>query len=98
MKAAGKSRELIGSAADYVPCNEEEVCCGFGGTYSVKFPEISAEIISRKVKNIVDTKAERVVMDCPGCVLQIRGHVEKANAGVKVTHLSELMAETILPK
>lgn len=93
--AADKSRELIADAAEYVPCNEEEVCCGFGGTYSVKFPQISKEIIAKKVKNIMDTKADRVVMDCPGCVLQIKGALEKAHSNIKVTHLSELVAETL---
>ncbi len=95
LKAAGKSRELIADAADYVPCNEEEVCCGFGGTYSVKFPVISKEIITKKVKNIMDTNAQRVVMDCPGCVLQIKGALEKAGSSIKVSHLSELIAENL---
>ncbi len=95
LKAAGKSRELIADAADYVPCNEEEVCCGFGGTYSVKFPVISQKIIGKKVKNIMDTGAQRVVMDCPGCVLQIKGALEKAGSTVKVSHLSELIAENL---
>ena len=98
LKAADKSRDLIKDVADYVPCFEEEVCCGFGGTYSVKFPIISKEIIERKVKSIAETKAERVVMDCPGCVLQIRGAVEKEKLNVKVTHLSELLADKIQPK
>ncbi|MDO5536099.1 MAG: LUD domain-containing protein [Desulfovibrionaceae bacterium] len=95
LKAADKSRELIRDAAEYVPCNEEEVCCGFGGTYSVKFPEISKEIIAKKVKNIQDTNADRIVMDCPGCVLQIKGALEKANSTIKVSHLSELIAENL---
>lgn len=95
LKAADKSRELIADAAEYVPCNEEEVCCGFGGTYSVKFPIISKEIIGKKVRNIEETHADRVVMDCPGCVLQIKGALEKANSSVKVSHLAELLAENL---
>ncbi len=96
--AAEKSRDLIRSAADYVPCEEEEVCCGFGGTYSVKFPEISKEIIAKKIGHIADTKAQRVVMDCPGCVMQIRGAAEKNKLGIHVSHLSELLAENIISK
>ena len=41
-------RELIAAAADYVPAAEEEVCCGFGGTYSAKFPEVSAALLRKK--------------------------------------------------
>lgn len=89
-------RELIKDAANYIECNEEEVCCGFGGTYSVKFPEISAQVLQKKLNNIKATGATRVVMDCPGCVMQIRGGVEKQKMNVKVTHISELLAENII--
>ena len=56
-------RELIAAAADYVPAAEEEVCCGFGGTYSAKFPEVSAALLRKKLDGIADTGAARVVMD-----------------------------------
>lgn len=49
-------RALIADAAEYVPCEEEEVCCGFGGgSYSVKFPEISAQLLEKKVNNMKAT-------------------------------------------
>ena len=88
-------RELIADAADYTPCNEEEVCCGFGGTYSAKFPEISAQLLRKKLDNIKATGASCVVMDCPGCVMQIRGGVEKEHLGIKVKHIAELLAENM---
>lgn len=49
-------RELIAAAADYVPAAEEEVCCGFGGTYSAKFPEVSAALLRKKLDGIADTR------------------------------------------
>ena len=88
-------RDLIADAATYVPCAEEDVCCGFGGTYSMKFPEISGTLLAKKLKHIEETGASRVVMDCPGCVLQIRGGAEKDGKGLKVTHISELLAENL---
>ena len=91
-------RDLIADAAKYVPCNEEEVCCGFGGTYSVKFPEISAQLLEKKLKNIEETGATRVVVDCPGCVMQLRGGAEKKGLKVKVSHMSELLAENMKKK
>ena len=95
LKVHDAPRELIADAANYVPCNEEEVCCGFGGTYSAKFPEISAQLLEKKLNNIAATGASRVVVDCPGCVMQIKGGVEKRKLGIKVQHMSELLAETM---
>lgn len=88
-------RELIASAATYVPCEEEEVCCGFGGTYSVKFPELSAQLLEKKITHIQATGATQVVMDCPGCVMQIRGGMEKHHTGIKALHIAELLAKTL---
>ena len=65
--------ELIAQTADFVPCAEEDVCCGFGGSYSMKFPEVAAQLLENKLKNVQETGADRLVTDCPGCVLQIRG-------------------------
>ena len=88
-------RELIADAAQYVPCEEEEVCCGFGGTYSMKFPEISAQLLDKKLKNVRETRAARLVVDCPGCVMQLRGGAEKTGLNVKVQHIAELLAENL---
>lgn len=88
-------RELIADAARYVPCEEEEVCCGFGGTYSMKFPEISGQLLDKKLKNIRETRATRMVVDCPGCVMQLRGGAEKQGLNVKVDHIAELLAENL---
>ena len=88
-------RDLIADAATYVPCAEEDVCCGFGGTYSMKFPEISGTLLAKKLKHIEETGASRVVMDCPGGVMQLRGGVEKQGMKVKVSHIAELVAENL---
>ena len=90
-------RALIDMAAEYVPCAEEQVCCGFGGSYSAKFPEISSQILANKVRNIKETGASRLVTDCPGCIIQIRGGVHKAGLNVKVSHIAELLAENLKP-
>lgn len=95
LKVTEAPRELIADAAEYVPCAEEDVCCGFGGTYSMKFPEISGTLMDNKLKNIQATGASRVVVDCPGCVMQIRGGVEKKGQKVKVQHIAELLAENL---
>lgn len=81
------------SGLEYVPCKEEEVCCGFGGSYSVKFPEISQQILKNKLDNIEATGAEMIITDCPGCVMQIRGGMAKRGSNVVVRHMTEVLAE-----
>ncbi|QJT09433.1 L-lactate dehydrogenase (quinone) large subunit LdhH [Oceanidesulfovibrio marinus] len=81
------------SGLEYVPCKEEEVCCGFGGSYSVKFPEISQQILRNKLDNIEATGAEMIITDCPGCVMQIRGGMAKRGSNVVVRHMTEVLAE-----
>ncbi len=84
-------RDLIAASAEYVQSAEEEVCCGFGGSYSVKFPKVSANILAKKLENVSASGAERLVADCPGCVMQLRGGAEKKGLKLKVTHISELL-------
>ena len=59
----------------------------------MKLPEISAPILERKLKNIKDTGAPLVAMDCPGCVMQIRGGLDKDGAVIKVEHTAQRLAE-----
>ena len=90
-------RKLIEIAGlSYVPSPDEDVCCGFGGSYSVDFPEISAEILKKKLDNVEQSHAEMLVTDCPGCVLQLRGGMNKRNGKVEVKHISEAVAEQLI--
>ena len=75
----------------FVPSEEELTCCGFGGAYSTKFPEISAQILIKKLKDIQKTGAALVVTECPGCVMQLRGGAIRRHESFEVLHLSELM-------
>jgi len=82
---------LLADAANYLPADEADTCCGFGGSYSVKFPEVSAQMIERKLKNFADTGAETLVTDCPGCVMQLRGGAETRKMPIKVEHMAEFL-------
>lgn len=88
-------KELIGFVGNYVEANEYNSCCGFGGSYSVKFPAISKGILERKTANFKETGASTVVTDCPGCVMQLRGGSEKMGGGYQVRHISEILAENL---
>jgi len=95
MKVANEPRKLIELAGyDYVKSKDEDVCCGFGGSYSVDFPEISAEILKKKLDNVEAADARILVTDCPGCVLQLRGGMDKRGGKIQVKHITELIDET----
>lgn len=80
---------------DYLPADEEDVCCGFGGTYSMKFPELSAELLKKKLANVEKTGAELLLTDCPGCIMQLRGGLEAKGSTIKVAHVAEALAERL---
>jgi iron-sulfur cluster protein len=87
-------RKLIEKAGyEYVPSKDEDVCCGFGGSYSVDFPEISSEILKKKLDNVEKTDARILVTDCPGCVLQLRGGMDKRCRKIQVKHIAEIISE-----
>ena len=86
-------RDLIQAAGlDYKEAAESEVCCGFGGTFSAKFPELSAELLNKKLDNIEQTGAEILLTDCPGCIMQLRGGLKKRESTIIVQHTAEALA------
>jgi iron-sulfur cluster protein len=89
-------RELLRTAGlDYASCKDEDVCCGFGGSYSLEFPEISSEILRQKLDHVENTGADVLVTDCPGCVLQLRGGMDKRNSRIQVRHIAEVVADNL---
>lgn len=88
-------KELIGCVGDYVEAREHDNCCGFGGTYSIKFPTISKGILEIKTAAFKESGATTVVTDCPGCVMQLRGGSEKMGGGYKVRHIAEILADNL---
>jgi Fe-S oxidoreductase len=87
-------RELLKQAGyELNEMYEADMCCGMGGSYSLKLPEISAPILERKLKNIKETKTELVAMDCPGCVMQIRGGLDKDGSSIKVKHTAQILVD-----
>ena len=86
-------KEIAGvTIAEMTDCDK---CCGFGGSYSVKYPEISSEVLKNKLENILATGAQSVAVDCPGCKLQIEGGLDAAGAGIAVEHSATLVARRL---
>mgnify|MGYP006287921369 FL=1 len=92
-------RALLDSAGfAFQPAAEEETCCGFGGTYSGKFPRISSQILKRKLDDIMATGADLLVTECPGCVMQLRGGAARDRLPLEVRHIAEtLCARMVAP-
>jgi L-lactate dehydrogenase complex protein LldE len=73
--------------------NEAETCCGFGGTFAVKFGEISTHIAERKCANIAASGAGAVVLGDLGCMLNIEGRLRRrGDTKTKVLHVAEVLA------
>ena len=86
-------RELMQQAGlEYTSTPDEETCCGLGGTYSLKFPEVSAEIVNRKLTRLEEEKVDILVTDCPGCIMQLRGTAAKRGKGMEVLHTVEALS------
>ncbi|SHI95653.1 iron-sulfur cluster-binding protein [Malonomonas rubra DSM 5091] len=93
-------RQLIETAGhDLVEMDHADRCCGFGGSYSLtSHPEISKRILGDKLQDIAESGASCVAMDCPGCMMQIRGGLEKQDSKVRAQHTIELLAEALRQK
>jgi L-lactate dehydrogenase complex protein LldE len=69
-----------------------EECCGFGGTFSVKFPEVSGGMARNKIDSIVRTGASTVVSVDSSCLMQLQGSLSRAGLPVRTMHLAEVLA------
>ncbi len=93
---SAEPRELLALAGYEVhEMPESDVCCGMGGSYSLKLPSVSRAVLERKLANIRSTGVPGVSTDCPGCVLQIRGGCDAAGMDVKVRHTAENLADRL---
>jgi L-lactate dehydrogenase complex protein LldE len=69
-----------------------EECCGFGGTFSVKFPELSGAMAQTKLEAIRETGANTVVSLDASCLMQIQGALSRAGKRIRTMHLAEVLA------
>jgi len=73
---------------------DPELCCGFGGTFCVKFPDISTRMVSDKAADIDSTGADLLLSGDMGCLLNMAGRLSRAGSSVQVRHIAELLAGT----
>ena len=80
--------------AEFVELENAEACCGFGGTFSVKYPEISLAILDQKIEAIERAGVQAVVSGDASCLMQIGGRLSRKGSSVRVMHLAELLNQT----
>jgi L-lactate dehydrogenase complex protein LldE len=87
-------RKLIANVkgAEFVEMQDADRCCGFGGAFSIKYPEISTAILSEKIEHIKATGADAVVGCDMGCLMNIQGMLSKKGLSVQVLHIAQLLA------
>ncbi len=96
LNVAEQPRKLLGriSGATFIEMEDSDRCCGFGGGFSVKYPEISAAMVEDKVKNILASGADAVVGCDISCLMNIQGKLNRMEHPVKCLHIAQLLAET----
>lgn len=94
MQVKDQPRTLLGSV-DGLALRElktPEVCCGFGGAFCVKYPEVSNFMVSDKVADITQTGADTVVAGDMGCLLNIAGKLSRDGSSIRAYHVAEVLA------
>ena len=80
---------------ELVEMNEADTCCGFGGTFSVKFEGISSAMVEQKVENALATEAEYIVSTDASCLMNIQGYIDKQKLPIKTIHIVDVLAANL---
>ena len=88
-----EARKLIEhvAGAQYVALARQDQCCGFGGSFAVRYPQISGAMVDDKMACIEKANADVLVSTDNGCLLNIGGRLHRAGRGVEVLHIAELL-------
>lgn len=76
------------------PLKNSDNCCGFGGTFSVKMPDISSQMVDEKCESVVETGADILISADMGCLLNIGGRLSRKGVPVKIMHIAEVLNHT----
>ena len=89
-------RDLAG--AEFVELPGSDECCGFGGSFAVRLPEVSTAILDKKLASVEATGADAVVACDAGCLMQMRGGLSRRGSRVRALHLAEVLALEETPR
>ena len=80
------------AGVEFVELPGSDECCGFGGSFSVRLPDVSTAILDKKLANVEATRADCVVACDAGCLMQLAGGLSRRRSSVRAIHLAELLA------
>jgi L-lactate dehydrogenase complex protein LldE len=94
LKVETQPRKLLASVAGLrlIPLPDVQSCCGFGGTFCVKYPAISNAIVDDKAKNIESTNADLLLGGDLGCLMNIAGKLRRRGSPIRAFHIAEIIA------
>ena len=92
IKAGPRTLLSFVKGLELVEMNDVETCCGFGGTFAVKFEAISAGMADQKITNALATGAEYIISTDLSCLMQIDGFIKKKNLPLKTMHIADVLA------
>jgi L-lactate dehydrogenase complex protein LldE len=94
MHVKAQPRALLGKVKglQLAEMGDTEACCGFGGTFCVKFPDISNSMVERKTADIIASGAEHLLAGDLGCLMNIAGKLQRQGSAIKVRHVAEVLA------
>ena len=90
----GQPRRLLASVdgLTLVEMPENEVCCGFGGTFAIKYPDVSNAMVGKKCANIAGVKPDMVLAGDLGCLMNMAGKLAREGSPIAVRHIAEVLA------
>lgn len=80
---------------EMIPLGHIENCCGFGGTFSVKMPEISEQMVTEKMNDVINTGAEILISADMGCLMNIGGKFNRDGNPIKIMHIAEVLNSNV---
>ena len=94
LRQEGEVPRLIAAVrgATYVPLEHQDQCCGFGGSFAVRYPQISTAMVDDKVNCLLRTGADALVSTDAGCLMNIGGRLRRLGHSPEVLHIAELLA------
>jgi L-lactate dehydrogenase complex protein LldE len=80
---------------DLVPLSSGERCCGFGGTFSGRYPEVSVAMADSKLDDVRSVEVDLLASADPGCLMQLAGRASRTEVPVRVLHVASVLREAL---
>jgi L-lactate dehydrogenase complex protein LldE len=88
-------RRLVRGVCELEELPRSDRCCGFGGAFSVRYPEVATAMADDKLQTVASAGVEIVVSADPGCIMHLEGRASRVGSPVRVVHLASLLAESL---